>query len=101
MHQYFPGALEDSENSEYDQEIPLLITNCRQTRGTGKKSQTAITRYWEDEQSQATSSPFPIKMIAKLKCTTKHRTVTESHNGSNNQQPTNNNRPTALERTEA
>ena len=34
-------------------------------------------------------------------CTTKHTTITESHNGSNNQQRNNNNRATALERTAA
>ena len=33
--------------------------------------------------------------------TTKHRTITESHNGSNNKQQVNNNRTTALERTAA
>ena len=33
--------------------------------------------------------------------TTKHRTITESHNGSNNQQRINNNRTTALEWTGA
>ena len=33
--------------------------------------------------------------------TTAHRTITESHNGSNNQQGINNNRTTALERTVA
>ena len=33
--------------------------------------------------------------------TTKHRTITESHNGSNNQQWINHNRTTALERTSA
>ena len=31
--------------------------------------------------------------------TTKHRTITDSHNGSNNKQKVNNNRTTALERT--
>ena len=31
--------------------------------------------------------------------TTNHRAITESHNGSNNQQRINNNRTTALERT--
>ena len=45
-------------------------------------------------------------MIAKLEwrqtnLTTKHRTITESHNESNNQQRINNNRTTALERTAA
>ena len=33
--------------------------------------------------------------------TTKHRTITDSHNGSNNKQKVNNNRTTALERTAA
>ena len=33
--------------------------------------------------------------------TTKHRTITDSHNGSNNKQRVNNNRTTALERTAA
>ena len=33
--------------------------------------------------------------------TTKHRTITEFHNGSNNKQKVNNNRTTALERTAA
>ena len=33
--------------------------------------------------------------------TTKHRTTTDSHNGSNNKQKVNNNRTTALERTAA
>ena len=35
------------------------------------------------------------------KHTTKHRTITESHNGSNNKQLVNNNRTTALEQTAA
>ena len=35
------------------------------------------------------------------KRTTKHRTITDSHNGSNNKQRVNNNRTTALERTVA
>ena len=33
--------------------------------------------------------------------TTKHRTITDSHNGSNNKQKVNNNRTTGLERTAA
>ena len=34
-------------------------------------------------------------------CITKHRTITDSHNGSNNKQQVNNNRTTALEQTAA
>ena len=33
--------------------------------------------------------------------TTKHRTITDTHNGSNNKQKVNNNRTTALKRTAA
>ena len=53
---------------EYDQEIPQ-ISKCRQTRGIVRKSHTTITRHQEDKQSEATSSLFPIKMIAKLELT--------------------------------
>ena len=52
------------------------ITNCRQTHGIVRKSHTIITRHHtiitrrqEDKQSNATSSFFPIKMIAKLEWT--------------------------------
>ena len=34
-----------------------------------RKSLTTITRHQEDKQSKATSSLFPIKMIAKLEWT--------------------------------
>ena len=53
-----------SENSEYDQEIPQL-----QTAGTTRKSHSTITRHQEDKLSKATSSPFPIRMIAILEWT--------------------------------
>ena len=49
--------------SEYDQKIP------RQTRGIVRKSHTTITRHQEDKQRKATSSLFPIEMIAKLEWT--------------------------------
>ena len=49
--------------SEYDQEIPQS-TNCRQPCGTPRKSRSTITRHQEDKLSKATSSLFPIKMIA-------------------------------------
>ena len=54
--------------SEYDQEI-TTITNCRQPHGTGRKGHTTITRHHNDNLSKATSSLFPIKMIAKLEGT--------------------------------
>ena len=49
------------KNSEYDQEIPQS-----QTRGIVRKSHKTITRHQEDKQSKATSSLFPIEMIATL-----------------------------------
>ena len=73
--------------------------NCRQTRGTARKSHTTTTRHQEDKQSKATSSLFPIKIIAKLEWTGSD-TITEYHNGSYNQQRiNNNNRATDLEQT--
>ena len=82
------------------------ITNCRQPYGIVRKtkSHTSIKGHQEDKQNNATSSLFPIEMIAKLEwtqrnTTTKHRLITESHNGSINQQQTNTNR--TLERTSA
>ena len=49
--------------SEYDQKPHS------QTNDTARKSHTTITRHQEDKQSKATSSLFPIKMIAKLELT--------------------------------
>ena len=54
--------------SAYDHEN-TPITNCRQTRGTARKYHTTITRDQEDKLSNAISSPFPIKIIAKLEWT--------------------------------
>ena len=86
--------------SEYDQEIPQS-----QPRGTARKSRSTITRHQEDKLSKATSSLFPIKMIATLEQTQssvqQNRTFTDSHNGSNHKQEVNNNRITALEQTAA
>ena len=45
------------------------ITNCRQTRDIVRKSHTTIKRQQEYKQSKATSSLFPIEMIAKLERT--------------------------------
>ena len=45
------------------------ITNCRQPRGTARKSRSTITRHQEDKLSKAISSLFPIKMIAILEWT--------------------------------
>ena len=70
------------------------------------------TNPWHREQEPYNNHETPGRqtkqnnqMIAKLVWTQsnaeKNRTITESHNGSNNQQRINNNRTTALERTAA
>ena len=47
------------------------------------------------QTKQSSQLSFPIKMIANyIECTTKHRTITDSYNGSNNKQQGNNNRTT-------
>ena len=43
--------------------------NHKQTHGTARKNHTTITRHQEDKLSKATSSLFPIKMMAKVKWT--------------------------------
>ena len=45
------------------------ITNRRQPHGTARKSRSTVTRHQEDKSSKATSSLFPIKMIAILEWT--------------------------------
>ena len=59
--------LETKIVSEYDQEIPQ--SQMQTTRGTTRKSRSTITRHQEDKLSKATSSLFPIKMIAILEWT--------------------------------
>ena len=51
--------------SECDQEIQQSQT-ADQPHGTARKSRPATTRHQEDKLSKATSSLFPIKMIAIL-----------------------------------
>ena len=75
----------------------------QKNHGTVMKSHTPITRHQKDKQNKATSSLFPIKIIAKLERTQNntHKTITGSNNENSNQQRINNNRPTVLERTAA
>ena len=66
------------KNSEYDQEIPQSQTADKPMALQGRAT------HHEDKLSKATSSLFPIKMIAKLEWTQSnteqnHRTATESH----------------------
>ena len=67
----FLGSLMEIVSEYNDQEIHecTTITNCRHTRGIMRKSHTTITRHQEGKQSKATSSLFPIEMIAKLEWT--------------------------------
>ena len=58
-----------TKNSKWVRSGNTTITNCRQTHGTARKRHTTITRHQEDRLSKATSSLFPIKMIAKLEWT--------------------------------
>ena len=77
-------------NPQYHEEEPQNIT---------------VSKHQEDQQSKATSSLFPIKMIAKLE----RIQSTEQQNMEQTQNPTmvatkqciNNNRTTALEQTAA
>ena len=58
-----------AQNSKWVWSGNTTITNCRQPRGTARKSRSIITSYQEDKLSKATSSLFPIKMIAILEWT--------------------------------
>ena len=58
-----------TKNSKWVWSGNTTITNCRQPRGTTRKSRSTITRHQEDKLSKATSSLFPIKMIAILEWT--------------------------------
>ena len=94
----------NTKNSKWVLSGNTTLTYCRQTSGTSRKSHTTNTRHQEDILSKATSCHFPIKTSSKTRMdtkirTTKHRTITESHNGSKNEQRINNNRIAALERT--
>ena len=61
-----PGLLPEIV-SEYDQEIPQSQT--------ADNPVATITRHQEDKSSKATSSLFPIKMIAMLEWRLYHRRV--------------------------
>ena len=56
-------------NSKWIWSGNTTITNCRQTHGTARKRHTTISRHQEDKLSKATSSLFPILIIAKLELT--------------------------------
>ena len=67
----------------------ITITNCRQTDGTERNSHTTITRHQENKLSKAASSlSSPSRWLQNKNGhkVTKYRTITESYNGSNQQQ---------------
>ena len=55
--------------SEYDQEIPQSQTADNPVTPRGRAARSTITRHQEDKLSKATSSLFPVKMIAILERT--------------------------------
>ena len=90
--------------SEYDQEITQSQTekklwhreeeplNHHETPGRQIKQSNQLSLLHQDDCNTRTDTK---------QRTTKHRTITDSHNGSNNKQKVNNKRTTALERTAA
>ena len=97
---------QEIENSKWVWSGNTTITNRRQPCDIARKSRSSITRHQEDKLSKATSSLFPSQDDCNTRTdtkqrTTKHITITDSENGSNNEQNVNNNRTTALERTSA
>ena len=73
----------------YREEEPL---NHHETPGRHIKESNQLSLPHQDDCNTRTDTK---------QRTRKHRTITDSHNGSNNKQQVNNNRTTALERTAA
>ena len=90
--------------SEYDQKIPQSQTADKPMAGEEEPLNHHETPWRQTKQSNQLSLPHQddCKTWMDIKSpTTKHRTITDSHNGSNNKQKVNNNRTTALEQTAA
>ena len=93
-----------TKKSEYDQEIhthkPQTTSwhieeeplNHHETPGRQMKQSNQLSLPHQDDSNTRTHTK---------QRTTKHRTITDSHNESNNKQKVNNNTTTALERTAA
>ena len=98
-HHFLPNIV-----SEYDQEIPQSQTADNPMAPRGRAAQPSRDTRRQIKQSNQLSLPHQddcnTRMVIKQR-TTKHRTITDSHNGSNNKQKIHDNRPTALERTAA
>ena len=91
----------DSDQLASDKNSMITIINYRQTCGTTRKRHTTITRHIEDKISKATSSLFPIKMIAKLEWTLSNAQQNIEQLQNPTMGGTINNRTNALERTAA
>ena len=92
--------------SEYDQEIPQSQTADSHVYREEEPLNHQETPGRQIKQSNQLSLLLPNQDDCNTRTdtkqhTTKHRTLTDSHNGSNNKQKVNNNRTTALERTAA
>ena len=87
--------------SDYDQEIPQSQTTDKPMAPQGETHNNHETPGKQTKHSNQLSLPHQddCKTRRDIKQrTTNHRTITESHNGSNNKQQVNNNRTNALER---
>ena len=86
--------------SEYDQEISQSQTADKPVAPWGWATQKSWATRKTKKQSNQLSLPhqddWKTRMDTRQR-TAKHRTITESHNGRNNQQRINNNRTTAFE----
>ena len=87
--------------SEYDQEIPRSQTGDKPMAPRGRATHQSPDTRKQTKQSCQLSLPCQDDCKTRMDInerTTNHRTITDSHNGSNNKQQINN-RTTALEGT--
>ena len=89
------------KNSEYDQEIPQSQTADNPVAPRGRAAQPTGRQIKQSNQLSLPHQDDCNTRTDTKQRTTKHRTITDSHNGSNNKQKVTNNRTTALERAAA
>ena len=73
---------------EYDQEIPQSQTTDNPNAPQGRAAQPSRDRRKTNQAKQPALSPHQDDCNTRMdtkQCTTKHRTITDSHNGSNNE----------------
>ena len=102
---WYYGMLKNTKIvSEYDQEIPQSQTAATPLHRKEESLNHHETPRRQIKQSNQLSLPNQDDCNTRMNIkqrTTKHRTTTDSHNGSNNKQKVNNNRTTALKPTAA